>query len=207
MFLLPHDHPLPPAFLLYRLSPLPLHSPPHLIGVHNDGHLESRSTSNTGLGRWGTKRNDAMVTGSSLYKAPTSQIHSRQAQMDKLQAAMDNETMLVIWKFCWCTVFFSDDADSCVFGGNKMMWLFLTLVAYAASMMQIYPRCVPWWVSHTVYMFSLDKFVATDGVLLDLLWTLCSLILFYPTGCFVRSRVLSRLNCGGGDVCGSTSVQ
>jgi hypothetical protein len=109
----------------------------------------------TGLGMRGTKRNDSMVSGSSLYKAPTSQIRSRQAQMDELWAAMDDETRLVIWKFCWCTGVFSDDADSCVFAGNEMMWFFLTPVAYAASTMQINPWCVPCFgLSHCVHVFS-----------------------------------------------------
>jgi hypothetical protein len=193
-------------FLLYHMSHLPLHSPPHPIGVHKDGHSESRPTLKTVLGRWGMKRNDSMVTGSSLYKPPTSQIRSRQAQMDELWVAMDDEMRLVIWKFCWCTGVFSDDADSCVFGGNKMMWLFLMTVAYVASTMQIYPWCVPCLVSHTAHMFSLEKFVNIDGALLYLLQILCSLILFYSTECFVTSRVLSRLICWGGDVYSSTSV-
>jgi hypothetical protein len=100
--------------------PSPLHPLPQPDGVHNDGHR--KLSSKTLLGKWGTKRNDSMVTISSHYKALTSQIRGWHARIDELHEAMDDKTRLVTWDFFMDRSFFSWCKLLCVLVWTHERW-------------------------------------------------------------------------------------
>uniref|UniRef100_A0ACD5ZED6 Uncharacterized protein n=1 Tax=Avena sativa TaxID=4498 RepID=A0ACD5ZED6_AVESA len=84
-----HDHPSSLSFLICRPSPPPFHPPSHPIGVHSHGRSKSRSTLRPGLRRWGSRRNDSMVTRSGTDEASESQIHGPRALIDEIIVMYD----------------------------------------------------------------------------------------------------------------------